>query len=124
MDRPAAATDGSGLPTWLSSLGFCALLAWHGLLTLALFGPEPWETLTNDEPIVSGVHAQKQYIGQLGAHAILHHGRTFVYDDRFQIGWPKTPIFDGGRLAELAATIPRRTKLDSRSCACWCPCSS
>ena len=78
-----------------------ALLAWHLWLTLALFGDDPWETLFNDQPIVSGAHPQKLYLGRLGAQGIVTQGRTTVYDLSNLAGYPKTPIFDGARLAEL-----------------------
>jgi hypothetical protein len=77
------------------------LLAWHGWLTLSLFGPYPWDDLTNDQPIVTGVHAQFLYLGHQGARSIAAHGRTTVVDVRFQALYPKTPIFDGARVAEL-----------------------
>src|SRR5262245_3332158 len=101
MERPQPAADGPALPTWLWLLGVLALLAWQGWLTLSLFGDDPWESLLNEEPIVSGMHGQKLYIGSLGAHAVTCYGRTSVYDHRYQVGWLKTPIFDGSRLAEL-----------------------
>jgi hypothetical protein len=104
MERPVTTAEGSAawrLPTWAWLLGAVALLAWHGWLTLALFGDDPWRNLLSDEPIVSGVHPQHLYLGSLGAHAIATHGRTTVIDVHFQVGYPKTPIFDGARVAEL-----------------------
>ena len=101
MERPATTAEGPALPTWAWLLGVFTLLAWQAWLTLALFGPDPREKILNDEPITCGVHAQKQYIGALGAKAIVAQGRTSVYDHRYQGGWLKTPIFDGSRLAEL-----------------------
>ncbi len=104
MDRPDQPAEGSAawtLPTWGWLLGVAALLAWHGWLTLSLFGAYPWNDLTNDRPIVSGVHPQHLYLGSLGARAMATHGRATVIDVRFQAGYPKTPIFDGARVAEL-----------------------
>jgi hypothetical protein len=104
MERPTTSAEGSAawtLPTWAWLLGVAALLAWHGWLTLALFGDQPWQNLLSNEPIISGTHPQHLYLGSLGARAIAVQGRTTVYDHCFQAGYPKTPIFDGGRLAEL-----------------------
>ncbi len=104
MERTITTADGSAgwtLPRWAFLLAAAALCAWQGWLTLALFGDDPWEDILNDRPIVSGVHPQHLYIGSLGAHGLTVQGRTVVYDFAFQAGWPKTPIFDGGRLAEL-----------------------
>jgi hypothetical protein len=104
MERPTTSAEGSAgwrLPTWVWSLGAAALLVWHGGLTLALFGDDPWRNLLSDEPIVSGVHPPHLYLGSLGAHAIVTQGRTTVVDIHFQAGYPKTPIFDGARLAEV-----------------------
>ncbi len=89
------------LPVWAFLLGAAGLCAWHGWLTLALFGADPVEAMLNDQPIVSGAHGQNLYIGSLGANALKTQGRTVVYSLDNQAGWPKTPIFDGGRLAEL-----------------------
>lgn len=101
MDRPTPAADGPALPAWAWLAGVLALFAWQGVMTLSLFGDDPFEKMLNDEPIVSGMHPQKLYIGALGARAVTTHGRTTVYDHRYQVGWLKTPIFDGSRLAEL-----------------------
>jgi hypothetical protein len=104
MERPNPTADGSAcwtLPRWAFLLGAAALCLWHGWLTLALFGDEPWEKILNDQPIVSGIHPQHLYIGSLGAKGLATNWMTVVYDFAFQAGWPKTPIFDGGRLAEL-----------------------
>lgn len=89
------------MPAWAWLIGVTALLAWHGWLTLALFGDYPLDNLLNDDPIVSGMHPQHLYIGSLGAWAIANHGHGAVCDHRFQASWPKTPIFNGGRVAEL-----------------------
>ncbi len=106
MERSQIAIDGlhassthSREWTWL--LGALALIAWQTWLTLALFGDDPRDGLLNDQPIVSGGHAQKIYIGYRGSSAVVGQGRTSTYDHRFQAGWLKTPIFDGSRLAEL-----------------------
>ncbi len=101
MERPVTTAEGPALPTWAWLLGVLALLTWQGWLTLALFGADPWENLRNDQPIVDGLHPQNQYIGALGTAWIVPQCRTSVFDLHFQIGWPKTPIFDGSRLAEL-----------------------
>lgn len=104
MERTTATADGSAcwtLPGWAFLLAATALCAWQAWLTLALFGADPWDKILNDQPIVCGTHPQHLYIGSLGAHGLVTQGRTVVYDFAFQAGWPKTPIFDGGRLAEL-----------------------
>ncbi len=104
MERTTPNADGSAswtLPVWAFWLGMAVLCAWQGWLTVALFGPDPWEQILNDQPIVSGFHPQHIYIGSLGAKGLTTHWMTVVYDFAFQAGWPKTPIFDGGRLAEL-----------------------
>jgi len=104
METPATPADGSAtwtLPSWAFLLGATALFAWHAILTLALFGDDPRENLFNDQPIVSGVHSQHLYLGTIGARGIRVQGRTTVYDTANLAGYPKTPIFDGARLAEL-----------------------
>ncbi|HZZ77541.1 MAG TPA: hypothetical protein VFE62_03425 [Gemmataceae bacterium] len=104
MDRPTTSADGSAgwtLPLWAFLLGAAALCAWHGWLTLSLFGDDPWERMLNDQPIVSGSHPQGLYIGHLGSQSLANHGRSVVCDFSSQALWPKTPIFDGGRLAEF-----------------------
>jgi len=84
------------------AIACCALLAWQTWLTLGLFGTEePWRQLTSDEPLLSGSHPQHQYLGNLGAHALWSTGRACAYDAAFQAGYPKTPIFNGSRLAEV-----------------------
>jgi hypothetical protein len=85
---------------WL--LPLLALFAWQGWLTMALFGPDPWRGLLDDEPILCGRHALHLYHGWLGAHAFFERGSLCCYDPSFQAGYPKTPVFDGGsRPAEL-----------------------
>src|SRR5437588_9494146 len=100
MDRAAAApaqgpapSPGRLFPLW--ALLFVALLAWHGWLTLTLFGPdEPWRALLDDRPVLSGRHPLHLYHGYLGARALYATGRLCCYDPAFQIGYPKTPVFD------------------------------
>ena len=83
-------------------LGLIGLLAWQAWLALGLFGPEaPWQTLLDDRPILSGSHPQHLYLGSLGAQALASSGTICVYDPAFQAGYPKTPIFNGSRLAEI-----------------------
>lgn len=112
MERPILAEGSAG---WWSLGGWSglllALLAWQGWLTLGLFGgPAGWATLQNDEPIMSGAHPQHLYLSSLGAQGLRAAGTSCVYDPSFQIGYPKTPIFDGSRLAEvflfLACDVP------------------
>jgi hypothetical protein len=104
MDRPTTTAEGSAgwtLPLWAFLLGALLLCAWHGWLTLSLFGDDPFEQMLSDEPIVNGAYPQHLYIGHLGAQSMANHGRAVVCDFNFQAVWPKTPIFDGGRLAEF-----------------------
>ena len=104
MDRPKTPAEGPvdwTLPTWAWLLGVFALCAWQGWLTLALFGDYPYDNLLDDKPIMSGVHPQHLYLARRGAEGVITHGRTTVVDHWFQALYPKTPIFDGGRLAEL-----------------------
>ncbi len=88
-------------PVWL--FGVAALVLAQAGLTLALFGPaRPWSAVTDDRPILSGRHPLHLYHGILGAAAFHDRGATTCYDPRFQAGYPKTPVFDGGsRPAEL-----------------------
>ncbi len=108
MERaPAAPAPGPApaagrlFPLW--ALLFVALLAWQGWMTLTLFGTdEPWRALLDDRPILSGRHPLHLYHGYLGARALYATGRLLCYDPAFQIGYPKTPVFDSGsRPAEL-----------------------
>ncbi|MBI1831463.1 MAG: hypothetical protein HYR84_08440, partial [Planctomycetes bacterium] len=114
MDTPTTPAEGPAdwatgatwtLPSWAFLLGATALFAWHAWLTLSLFGDNPRENLFNDQPIVSGAHPQHLYLGTLGARGILVQGRTTVYDHANLAGYPKTPIFDGARLAELLLVL-------------------
>lgn len=77
------------------------LLAWQGWLTLGLFGNAPWTDLTNQEPITSGTHPRQLYLGYRGAYALARTGSNCVYDWTQAAGYPKTPIFDGSRGAEI-----------------------
>jgi hypothetical protein len=94
---------------WFSlwTLLFLALVAWQGWMTLSLFGPdEPWQALLDDRPILSGRHPLHLYHGYLGARSLWTTGRLSCYDPAFQIGYPKTPVFDSGsRPAELFLTL-------------------
>ena len=70
-------------------------------MTLGLFGSYPWPKLVNDQPLLSGAHPAHLYLGFLGAQARLSSGSCCCYDPAWQIGYPRTPIFNGSRLAEL-----------------------
>ena len=97
------------LPRWPRLAGattLVLLLVWQGWLTLGLFGPAyPWLNLTNDLPVVSGAHPQHQYLGAIGAQMLHTTGSFCAYDPAFQAGYPKTPIFNGSRLAEVCFWI-------------------
>lgn len=102
-DRPQSADESPPRPSaWLPALAWTALLAalvvWQAWLTLALFGGPA--NLTSELPILSGAHPQHLYLGALGAEGLRTTGSSCVYDPAFQIAYPKTPIFDGSRLAE------------------------
>lgn len=87
--------------TWVWLAGSLALLLWQAWLALGLFGNAPWDALTDDRPVISGSHPQHFYLGSLGARGLAQRGTTCVYDPAFQAGYPKTPIFNGSRLAEV-----------------------
>jgi hypothetical protein len=94
MERTLLAAD-RGHPVWNFLL--LALFAWQGWMTLTLFGPDgPWETLLDDRPVISGIHALHLYHAYLGAQALGAVGRSTCYDPDFQAGYPRTPVFDGG----------------------------
>jgi hypothetical protein len=84
-----------------------ALVAWQGWMTLSLFGrEEPWQRLLDDQPILSGRHPLHLYHGYLGARAFALTGKFSCFDPHFNIGIPKTPVFDSGsRPAELFLTL-------------------
>jgi hypothetical protein len=88
-------------PYWLA--GVAGLVLAQAGLALALFGPgRSFEDLRNDQPILSGRHPLHLYHGSIGSENFLNCGATTCYDPRFQAGYPKTPVFDGGsRPAEL-----------------------
>jgi len=100
---------GEGTAPWHGSmklLGLLGLFAWQTWLTLGLFGPEaPWHTLLDDRPIISGSHPPNLYLGTKGAEGLLNSGTTCVYDPAFQAGYPKTPIFNGSRIAEVVLLL-------------------
>src|SRR6266852_2728516 len=73
------------------------LMAWQGWMTLTLFGEaQPWQSLLDDQIILSGRHPLHLYHGYLGALSLMDRGSASCYDPSFQAGYPKTPIFDGG----------------------------
>jgi hypothetical protein len=106
MEGPARnrAEGGSAHWNWsIGVLGLLAMLGWQTWLALGLFGPDdPWRTLQDDRPVISGSHPQHLYLGTQGAKALSSSGCICVYDPAFQLGYPKTPIFNGSRLAEVA----------------------
>ncbi len=80
---------------WLLSL--LGVLAWHGWLTLQLFGPEqPWQHLTDAQPIVSGRHPLHLLHGYLSARSFLATHRVVCYYPLSQAGYLITPVFDSG----------------------------
>src|SRR5687768_6908443 len=82
------------------------LLFYQAWMALSLFGPQmPWRRLFNEQPLLSGMHPQHFYLGTLGADALRRTGSTCCFDTAFQVGFPKTPIFNGSRIAELLLYI-------------------
>ena len=96
-------------------LGLVLIFSWQTWLALGLFGPDaPWHTLLDERPVLSGSHPQHLYLGSLGAQALAANGTSWpqagvaavcLYDPAFQAGYPKTPIFNGSRLAEVILLI-------------------
>ena len=94
----------------IASFLLLGLVIGHGWLTLSLFGPdEPWQRLLDDQPIMSGKHPQHLYLGFLGAQGLWSRGQSCVYDPSFQAGFPKTPVFNASRFAELCLMFTRGT---------------
>jgi hypothetical protein len=86
---------------WCAAALVVVVLGQYGI-SLQLFGPQPWFTLQNDQPILSGRHPLHLYHGSLGVGTFRDHWSTTCYDPAFQAGYPKTPVFDdGARPAEL-----------------------
>jgi hypothetical protein len=92
-------------PAWL--LVLATLMAYQAWMTLGLFGGEQsWRRLCSAEPIVSGRHPLHLYHGFLGARSFYDRGTSSCYDPAFDIGYPKTPVFDSGsRPAELMLAL-------------------
>lgn len=96
----------NALPAYLV---LAALIVYQAWMALGLFGASaPWRTLLDEQPILSGLHPQHFYIGNLGAEALQRNGRSCCYDIFFQAGFPKTPIFNGSRVPELLIYIAGR----------------
>lgn len=96
---PPQPTQGIGFGNsrgWWVVVG--ALVVWHVLLTLALFGDgsQSYGGLLDERPIISGKHALHLYHGYLGAREFCRSGRFGVYDPAYYAGYPKTPWFDSG----------------------------
>src|SRR4051794_5539397 len=83
---------------WIWAVVLLGLFAWQGWMTWCLLGG--W-ALFDERPIVSGFHPQHLYLGTLGARSLQATGRSCCYDCAFQAGYPKTPVFNGSRLAEV-----------------------
>ena len=106
MERPVSAPAEGSAP---GSAGFLviaaflvALFAWHAWMTLTLFGSEaPWDGLLDDRPVVCGRHPQHFQLGIYGAQSLAAGGSGSCYDPADNAGYPKTPIFNGSRFAEI-----------------------
>lgn len=86
-------------PLWL--LAVAGLVAAQLGFAVQLFGPGGWAAVTDDRPVLSGRHPLHQYHAGIGAGAIRESGTASAYDPHFQIGYPKTPVFDApARIAE------------------------
>jgi hypothetical protein len=96
-DNPKA--EGSAPACGVAAVCLLGLLAWQAWTTLTLF--ESLDGLLDDRPVVSGKHARHLYLGTIGAPALATYGSGCGYDPAIQIGIPKSPIFSGGRFAEL-----------------------
>ena len=78
------------------------LFAWQAWMTLSLFGPEDhWSNLLDDRPILDGSHPANLYLSTLGAQALAATGNSCCYDLNFQVGYPRTPIINGGRVGQI-----------------------
>ncbi len=96
----AEAAEGTAKPrtwNWWPWL-LLGLLAWQGWASWCLLGKE---ALLNNQPILSGSYAQHYYLGRLGALALQVCGRSCCIDIAFQAAYPKTPVFNGSRMAEV-----------------------
>src|SRR5262245_37861513 len=105
MEQPVSPADGSAPATsgvLVPVALLLALCAWQAWMTLTLFGDDAvLDNLLDERPILSGRHAQHLYLGTVGAEALQSTGCGSCYDPAFQAGYPKTPISDGARFAEL-----------------------
>lgn len=78
------------------------LVTWQGWMTWCLLGG--W-AMFDERPLLSGAHPQHFYLGTLGAKSLRSTGRSCCYDTAFLAGYPKTPVFNGSRLAEAVLYI-------------------
>jgi hypothetical protein len=110
MDRPPSA-PAEGAPPASRGFLICAaclvaLFVWHAWMTLSLFGRDaPLDGLLDDHAVVSGKHPQHFYFGIVGAQALGAGTGSSCYDPAFDAAYPKTPIFNGGRFAEIFVWI-------------------
>src|SRR5262249_37435146 len=75
---------------------------WHAWMTLTLFGERAeWESLLDERPVVCGRHPQYLALGIQGAQSLAAGGSGSCYDPSGDAGYPKTPIFNGSRFAEI-----------------------
>jgi len=90
---------------WLVPL--LGLFAFQGWMTLGLFDPDHgFAALLDDRPVVSGRHPLHLYHGYLGARSLHERGTASCYDPAFNVGYPKTPVFDSGsRPAEMTLLL-------------------
>ena len=92
--------------SWKQTLSWYLLLlgivCGQGAVTIHWLGG--WQKLDqvwNESPLLSGDHPIHFYHGKLGAASWIHMGSSSCYDPTFQIGYPKTPVYDpGSRMAE------------------------
>jgi hypothetical protein len=87
---------------WPWPLLWLAILGWQFWLSLGLFGADPFARIADDTFIMDGAHPQHLYLGAVGARSLLERGYGTAFDSAFQIGYLKTPIFNGSRVAEVA----------------------
>jgi hypothetical protein len=100
---------GQRLAPWIPLLVLLLLAAWHGVLTLRLFGGNAAEIvtgLTDERPVVAGRHALHGHWGRLGTVRGKDRLSVVGYEPAFLAGCPQTPWFDSGsRPAEVFATV-------------------
>ena len=110
MKEPIKKVEPAPKPSRLSIsafvLAFIGLFAFQAWMTLGLFSVDrSYEAIIDDRPLLSGHHPEHLYLGTVGAQSLWRSGHSCCFDPAFQAGYPKTPVFNGSRLAELAVFV-------------------